>query len=134
MVCPRHVCLAPDATPAPTITLFIRHPLNLPHVVVKDGLLAAIVPFDRYACPILFSDGTKISGHCTPANAVAHFEMSGLFAGHLVLKFRSSVSAPISIALQHDEGGPVTVAMDLDLAVLPNCLEPTSPAWHCTLS
>jgi hypothetical protein len=31
-----------------------RHPLNLRHVVVKNGLLAAIIPFDGHACPILF--------------------------------------------------------------------------------
>jgi hypothetical protein len=31
-----------------------RHPLNLRHIVVKKGLVAAIIPFDGYAHPILF--------------------------------------------------------------------------------
>jgi hypothetical protein len=93
-----------------------------------------VIPVNGDPAPSDPDDRTKVRGSDAPANAVAYFEKSGLVAGHLALKFRSSVSAPISIALQHDEGGPVTVAMVLDLAVLPNCLEPTSPAWHCTSS
>jgi hypothetical protein len=41
-----------------------RRPINLHHVVVKNGLLAAIIPFDRDASPILFSDGALISFLC----------------------------------------------------------------------
>jgi hypothetical protein len=50
---------------------------------VKNGLHAAIIPFDRYTRPIRFSDGAKIGGRNYPANAVAGSELSGLFAGHL---------------------------------------------------
>jgi hypothetical protein len=57
-------------------------PLDLRHVVVKNVLLAAIIPFDGYARPILFSDGAKIGCHGSPTNAVAYFEKSGLVAGH----------------------------------------------------
>ena len=51
-----------------------RHPLNLRHVVVKNCLLAAIVPFDGYASPILFSDGALIGLIVVPANTVADVE------------------------------------------------------------
>ena len=51
-----------------------RHPLNLRHVIVKNCLLAAIVPFDGYASPILFSDGALIGLIVVPANTVADFE------------------------------------------------------------
>jgi len=47
-----------------------RHPLNLCHLIVKNGLLAAIVPFDSCASPILFSDHALIIS--IPANAVAN--------------------------------------------------------------
>ena len=59
------------------------HPLNLRHIVMKNGLLAAIIPFDGYARPILFSDGALILLIILPANAVADSEGSGLVAGHL---------------------------------------------------
>jgi hypothetical protein len=61
---------------------FRRHPLNLRHIVVKNGLLAAIIPFDCYARPILFSDGALIISISVPANAVADVKLSGLVAGH----------------------------------------------------
>ena len=51
-----------------------RYPLNLCHVVVKDGLLAAIIPFDGHASPILFNDGALIISISIPANAVADIE------------------------------------------------------------
>jgi hypothetical protein len=50
---------------------------------VKNGLLAAIIPFDGYARPILFSDGALIIFISIPANAVANTKVSGLVAGHL---------------------------------------------------
>ena len=61
---------------------FIRHLLNLRHVVMKNGLLAAIIPFDGYARPILFSDGALIGSIVLPTNTVADVKLSGLFAGH----------------------------------------------------
>jgi hypothetical protein len=61
---------------------FIWHPLNLRHVVVVNGLLTAIIPFDGYARPILFSDGALIGSIVLPANTVADVKLSGLFAGH----------------------------------------------------
>jgi hypothetical protein len=57
--------------------------LNLSHIVVKNGLLAAIIPLNGYASPILFSDRALIGGRLAPTNAVASFEKSGLVAGHL---------------------------------------------------
>ena len=59
-----------------------RHPLNLRHIVVKNGLLATIIPFDSYARPILFSDGALIIWISIPADAVADSEGSGLVARH----------------------------------------------------
>ena len=35
---------------------FHRQTLNLSHIVVKNGLLAAIIPPNGYASPIPFSD------------------------------------------------------------------------------
>jgi len=59
------------------------HTLNSRHVVVKNGLLAATIPFDGYARPILFNDGALIGWIVLPANAVEWLEKSGLVAGHL---------------------------------------------------
>jgi hypothetical protein len=56
------------------LTKLPRHPLNLRHVVVKNCLLAAIVPFDGYASPILFSDGALIGLIVAPPNTVADVE------------------------------------------------------------
>jgi hypothetical protein len=63
---------------------FIRHPLNLRHVVVVNGLLTAVIPFDGYARPIRFSDGALIGSIVLPANTVADVKLSGLFASHRV--------------------------------------------------
>jgi hypothetical protein len=41
---------------------------------MQNGLIAAIIPFDGYASPILFSDGALIGLIVLPANAVADFE------------------------------------------------------------
>jgi hypothetical protein len=49
---------------------------------MKNGLFAAIIPFDGYARPILFSDRALIVLVGVPANAVAEFELPGLVAGH----------------------------------------------------
>jgi hypothetical protein len=57
-----------------------RHPLNLRHIVVKNGLLATIIPFDSYTRPIPFSDGALIIWISIPADAVADSEGSGLVA------------------------------------------------------
>src|SRR6266404_9610684 len=61
---------------------FLLHPLNSRHVVVKNGLLAATIPFDGYARPILFNDGALIGLIVLPAYAVERLEKSGLVAGH----------------------------------------------------
>lgn len=55
---------------------FNRHPLNLRHVVVKNGLNAAIIPSDGYARPIRFRDGTKVGCCGSPTNAFADAECS----------------------------------------------------------
>jgi hypothetical protein len=52
------------------------HPLNMRHVVVKNRLHAAIIPFDGYARPIRFSDGAKVRCCGPPANAFANSECS----------------------------------------------------------
>ena len=57
--------------------------LNLRHVVMKDGLLAAIIPCDGHASPIDLPDGALIIFISIPANAVANFEFPGFVAGHL---------------------------------------------------
>ena len=59
------------------------HPLNLRHVVMRNGLHATIIPFDGYTRPILFNDGALIGLIVLPANAVERLEKSGLVAGHL---------------------------------------------------
>jgi hypothetical protein len=59
------------------------HPLNMRHVVVKNSLHAATIPFDSHARPIRFSDRALIGRRGSPANALANTECSGLFAGHL---------------------------------------------------
>ena len=60
-----------------------RCPFDLRHVIMKNGLLTAIVPFDGYACPIRFSDGATVGLIVSPANEVADLERSGFGAGHL---------------------------------------------------
>lgn len=60
-----------DREPSNQIT---RHSLNLSHVVVKNRLLAAVIPFDGYAGPILFSDGASIGLIVLPANTIADVE------------------------------------------------------------
>ena len=63
-----------------------RHPLYGCHIVVQNGLLAAIIPFDGYARPILFSDGALITQISIPKNTVADIEGPGLVAGHCLTK------------------------------------------------
>jgi hypothetical protein len=74
-----------------------RHPLNTRHVVVKNSLHAAIIPFDSYARPIRFSDSALIGRRGSPANAFANSECSGLFAGHSQL-FLFDSQPPLSRA------------------------------------
>jgi hypothetical protein len=59
-----------------------RCPFNLPHVVVQDRLLAAVIPFDGYTGPILCTDSAIVGVVVLPANTVADAKVSGLFAGH----------------------------------------------------
>ena len=60
------------------------HPLNSRHVIMQNLLLAATIPLDGYARPILFNDGALIGLIVLPANAVERLEKSGLVAGHLI--------------------------------------------------
>jgi hypothetical protein len=78
---------------------FRRHPLNLRHVVVKNGLLAAIIPFDSYARPIGFNNGAQIRCRGSPANAVADVQLSGLVAGHFVPLWGLAALAKIDFIL-----------------------------------
>ena len=63
-----------------------RHPLYGCHIVVQNGLLAAIIPFDGYARPILFSDGALITQISNSKNTVADIEQSGLVTGHFFVR------------------------------------------------
>ena len=65
-----------------------RHSLNLRHVVVENGLLAAIIPPDGNARPIRFDDDTKIILVRIPADAVVDLERSRLSAGHVASRIR----------------------------------------------
>jgi hypothetical protein len=47
---------------------------------VKYGLLAAIIPVNRYARPVLFSDHALILWISISANAVANMKFSGYVA------------------------------------------------------
>jgi hypothetical protein len=55
---------------------FIRHPLNVPHVVVHNRLNVTVVPFDGDTRPICFSDNALISYRRFPTNALADAEGS----------------------------------------------------------
>ncbi len=58
----------------------------------SDAALAATIPFDGYARPILFSDGALIGLIVLPANAVERLEKSRLVAGHFP-DFRATTSS-----------------------------------------
>jgi hypothetical protein len=62
---------------------FRRHSLDVRHIIVKNGLLAAIIPFDGNTGPVLFGDGAKVRCRGSPADAVADIEQSGLVTGHV---------------------------------------------------
>jgi hypothetical protein len=49
---------------------------------VQDGLLAPIVPLERYAGPVYFGDGAKIILVATPADAGTDVQQPGLEASH----------------------------------------------------
>jgi len=51
---------------------------------VLNGLLAAVIPLYDQTGPIRFGDRALVGLIALPANAVADFEESGLFAGHLL--------------------------------------------------
>jgi hypothetical protein len=57
------------STPDPHI-IVVGTRSNLRHIVVKNGLLHAIIPLDGYARPVLFDDGALIDLIVLPANAV----------------------------------------------------------------
>ena len=54
-----------------------RDPLNSRHIVMKNGLLAAIIPFDSCARTIPFREDALIIWISIPADAVADSEGSG---------------------------------------------------------
>jgi hypothetical protein len=58
---------------------------------MQNLLLAATIPFDGYARPILFNDGALIGWIVLPANAGERLEKSGLVAGHLSTPFIQTV-------------------------------------------
>jgi hypothetical protein len=72
-----------------------RHALHRSHVIMQNGLLTAIVPFDGYARPIRFSDSAKVSRSEPPANAVIDPEKPRLIASHsnTIYSDRAHVSA-----------------------------------------
>jgi hypothetical protein len=61
---------------------FLRHNADAFHIVVQDGLLAPIVPLERYASPVRFGDGAKIILVATPADAGTDVQQPGLGASH----------------------------------------------------
>ena len=58
---------------------------------MKNGLLAAIIPFDRHSSPIRFTDGALIIAIAIPANAVPDFEFSGFVARHGFVRSKRSL-------------------------------------------
>jgi hypothetical protein len=52
------------------------------HIVMRNGLVVTIVPFESYGGPVLLGDGTLIVLVFAPVNASAYFESSGLITGH----------------------------------------------------
>ena len=61
-----------------------EHALNPHHVVMPDRYGVAVIPLDRDSTPSDINDCAKISRAQFPANAVADFELSRLFAGHQI--------------------------------------------------
>jgi hypothetical protein len=61
---------------------FLRYHANALHVVMQHGLLAPIVPLQRYSGPIRLGDGAQVVLVVTPTNAGADVQQSGLGAGH----------------------------------------------------
>ena len=72
-----------------------RHSLYQSHVIVLDVLLPATVPSNSHTRPIRFNDRATVSLVFSPANAVASFQKSRLFAGHsnTIYSDRAHVSA-----------------------------------------
>jgi hypothetical protein len=66
-----------------SLTPHSRRPRNLPHIVVQDGLFAAIIPSDGDTRPTRFRDGALVGSVFLPENAVADFKFSGFFACHV---------------------------------------------------
>jgi hypothetical protein len=63
---------------------YSRRPLNLPHIIMQDGLFAAIVPPDGDTSPIHLCDCASVGLVILPANAVAGLQSSGLCADHFL--------------------------------------------------
>jgi hypothetical protein len=84
---------------------------------VKNSLHAAIIPFDRYACPIRFGDCAKIVCRGSPANAFANGEQSGLIAVHRFVFLQPYANAFNRIFEDNDQaacnsaGGPFHIEL-----------------------
>jgi hypothetical protein len=61
---------------------FLCNEENHFHIVMRNGLVVTIVPFESYGGPVLLGDGTLIVLVFAPVNASAYFESSGLITGH----------------------------------------------------
>jgi hypothetical protein len=57
-------------------------PLYRPHIVVQNSLFAVTVPFDGDACPIHIHNDAVVVFVILPADVIAGFQGSGLWAGH----------------------------------------------------
>ena len=66
----------------PALSAFAQHSLYLLHIVVVYRNCATIIPSYDNAAPSVALDRAKIGCGGFPANAVASFQESGLFAGH----------------------------------------------------
>jgi hypothetical protein len=64
-----------------------RHTLDLHHIIMMNRTGAPVIPIYYHAAPSVVRDRAKIGCRRSPANAVADFEQSRLFAGHFGLVF-----------------------------------------------
>jgi len=103
---------------------------------VKNDLLAATIPIDGYARPILFNDGALIGLIVLPANAVERLEKSGLVAGHLsntvysdcVHVFASTGDGLPQAFLVAERGGDEMLGQTRSVMFLPQCVgNPRAP-------
>ena len=65
--------------------IFLEAPRHQRHIVVENGLLVAIIPFDGHARPIDLGNRAEMFMVCLPANAITSLQLSRLFARHSLL-------------------------------------------------